>query len=248
MDHYQWSWVSSLLLPLPEIVDTVIKAHDDYSNYEWNKSITLNWIKAMLYRHDTHNVEFDENGNIIKGDTSFLSEICNPIVTYIEHAGEDMSLNELIYSLMPRNSLPSVFAFVCGLKIIKDVVISFTKIAEEVKEIFDNIYYDYIAPNVSGNFEIKRSYVVSCKQSIRDASKQLDSTIEEINSIRRNWKFQAASGSYYRSQLWLLQSGFESDKKKMDMLVAAAEIATNMYGSVDQIVASKFALFKKYEG
>ena len=141
IDHYQWSWVSGLLNPLPGVEDKIIKAHDDES--------VGNKVKAMFWRHATYNVEYDENGNVMKGDESDLSAILGPISRYIENS----SMEQLIIQAFLEEHyvpLPNIFELIIGLKLIAKVVHEFKTLGKEIDNLRKQIYYNYIAPNVSG--------------------------------------------------------------------------------------------------
>ena len=116
ISRYQWSWVASLLLPLPGVKDTIIKAHDDenvfvsFTDSHMNPggellSVIMSRIKAMFFRHDTHNVEFDENGSVMAGDESALAAVLGPVSIYIELFDDFIESFEDLYLYGPDDTM-----------------------------------------------------------------------------------------------------------------------------------------------
>lgn len=226
IDHYQWSWVSSLLIPLPGVNPTIIAAHNDERYGE---------PKATLYRHDVRNVDLDENGNIQKGEESDLSVLLGPFSRYLEHLGEGTLLDNVSIALLPKFT-----QFVTLYKLIRDVVVWFNDIKENVKEKIAAIYYDYIAPNVSGEYEIQLSTVISYKTELITAQKQLDAVTDEIRNISRTWSNWSSSGAYYRSQLNIIKNGLEADIRVLSSLAHTTGEIVDAYAGVDNQVAELF--------
>lgn len=231
MDHYQWSWVSSLLSPLPGVKDTIIKAHDDEG-----QSIPL---MAMIWRHATYNVEFDENGNIIVGHESDLSKYMGPLSRWID----DVSLSELYVLCFPFKvlNIPNIFELFRGIKLISQAMYAFKEIGQKLDNLKNNIYYNYIAPQVSGDYEINMISISNMADEIRSAESRLQTISDEIEDIRKNLKYWSAMGGYYRSQLFIIRNGFEGDLRKLKKISEVADTAVSRYSTVDTKVANSFA-------
>lgn len=227
MSHYQWSWVSSLLLPLPGVQDTIIAAHD-----EENKSILM----AMLFRHDTHNVEFDENGNVMPGSESGLAAVLGPISKYIEHL-DDMDWYEYI-RLLPY---PELLMFVRGAQFILNAAQKIYEVGTAINEKLKDLYYNYIATQVSGEIEIDLDKVSQYTQELNGKIKLLQNERDEIDSIRGNLRYWSAAGAYYRSRLMMIRNGLDIDIFHMQKMVKHLSKCVNSYASIDRKVASSFA-------
>lgn len=227
MSHYQWSWVSSLLLPLPGVQDTIIAAHD-----EENKSILM----AMLFRHDTHNVEFDENGNVMPGSESGLAAVLGPISKYIEHL-DDMDWYEYI-RLLPY---PELLMFVRGAQLILNAAKKIYEVGTAINEKLMDLYYNYIATQVSGEIEIDLDKVSQYTQELNGKIKLLQNERDEIDSIRGNLRYWSAAGAYYRSRLMMIRNGLDIDIFHMQKMVKHLSKCVNSYASIDRKVASSFA-------
>lgn len=64
IEHYQWSWVGTLLTPLPGTDYRVIDANEPDGNI----------VHKALWRHDTIYVKFDDNGSVIDGRGDAFTE------------------------------------------------------------------------------------------------------------------------------------------------------------------------------
>lgn len=245
IDRYQWSWVSSLLNPLPGVEDKIIKAHDDAS--------AGSELEAMLFRHATHNVEYDENGNVMEGDESDLSAILGPLSKEIDHKSiEELEkelekeLKELLKSILTDSYkdgqivLPLLHGLMIGLKLIAKVVHEFKTLGKQIKNYWQRIYYNYIAPNVSGNYEVQLMRVSNMSDAVSAAERRLQTISDEIDNIRRNLKYWSATGAYYRSALATYRIGLENDLKKLKKMAEIADKAVLRYGNTDTKVQSAF--------
>ncbi|MBQ0027960.1 MAG: DUF2974 domain-containing protein [Lachnospiraceae bacterium] len=237
MDRYQWSWVSALLLPLPGVTDRIIKAHN-----EKGKIFPVN----LFYRHDTHNVEFDGNGNVQDGDESSLSQLLGPIVEYIEKAGDDpvQDILSLLGFTLAAVAGCKVVAFaiaaVYGLKLIIAAVQLFVSVASSIGEFIQNIYYNYIAPQVSGIYEVSISSMRACKADMLQDIRSMEALNASIDSLAKSIRYDSATSSYYKSRLLLAQNSLENNINKIKKLVNKLDTYANKYSSVDSRVAGYF--------
>ncbi len=72
LSHYAWSWVGSLLMPIPGVEYSVKDAETPEDG-------------GVLWRHDTYSVtNFDENGNILPGKKDWLAIILDPFSKVID--------------------------------------------------------------------------------------------------------------------------------------------------------------------
>lgn len=70
VDHYHYSFVGALLLPLPGTNYRTIAAHNDKE---------AAGLSAFIRRHHTRNIEFDESGSVKPGKCDALSMIAGPL-------------------------------------------------------------------------------------------------------------------------------------------------------------------------
>lgn len=219
MSHYQWSWVSALLLPLPGVKDQVIKAHNE--GYEEG-------IKGMLWKHDTHNVEYDENGNCQKGDEDILERILGPASRYLEVGLDSIS------------SLPYMSAYYGWGIMMREAVKKFRELNAKIEGRLKDIHNRYIESKVSGDFEINIQGAIFCGQDMEFEIKRLSSISSEISQIRKNIKFWGKSGAYYRSKILIINNSINSRIKELERLKDNLESAAQKYQSVDNKVANNF--------
>ena len=221
MDHYQWSFISSLLIPLPGVNPMIIEAHDG---------------KGLIDRHSLNHVDLDDYGTVQPGDKHIYSKIVGPVVEYLEYLGEDPILDALSLRFL------SVIAYpVLVYKLVREVAEIAYQVTESVKEKIESIYYDYIAPNVSGEYEIRLSSVASYEVELRNAQKQLEAVADEIRTISRTWKNWSSSGAYYRSQLNIIKNGLEADARVLSSLAQVTENIVEDYYAADHNVSNLFS-------
>ncbi len=238
LDHYQWSWVSGLLNPLPGVSTTIIKAHDDPEAAKED----FGEVKKRLFRHHTRNVEFDSEGNVQKGDESDLSKILGPISRDLENS----SYLELIFRQIVSiewNDIPTIMylSLLLDIKIIKDIAFRIPDIVNKWNEFKKDIYYNYFAPQVSGEYEINMYSVKEIGTSLEEETAYLKNIEEKINDIRIHMQFYSLSGSYYKSKLKIIQNGLERDREKIVKMIAALENAMDRYCVTDRFVGELFS-------
>ncbi len=223
LDHYIWSWVGGLLNDLPGVENVIIDAHDDPNG---------EGIEAMLWRHATYNVEFDENGNIKPGDESILSKILGPLTRWLDSVDPEAL----------KEDYPMLALIVTGVKLVATVLNKFHDIKDKCVELGKKVYYNYIAPQVSGDYEINMMAVSNMASEIAAVESRLQAISEDIESLRRNLKYTSSTGAYYRSNLYILRTGLESDLRKLKKMGEVANKAVSRYSSVDNQVASSFSV------
>ena len=231
MTHYQWSFVGALLLPLPGVQDTVITAHDEKSK---------SGIAAMFYRHDTHNVDFDENGYVMPGDKSTLASILGPISKYIEHLndrGTEMDLLDFVSYMCA----PELLKLIYGVQYILNAVKKLYEIGEAIGERLKDLHHNYIAAQVSGDIEIDLGKVSKYIQDLNGKIQLLQNERDEIDFIRRDLRYWSVAGAYYRSRLMIIRNGINSDIRNMQSLVEHLSKCLNRYDAIDRKVAAYFA-------
>lgn len=235
IDHYQWSWVSSLLISLPGVKDHIIKAHDEEGK---------GYLMGMLYRHDTHNVEYNEDGNVMVGDESDISKILGPISRYLEHTGEGR-IEDLINAYLMKSPVPGLRKVIGTLYAIKLLRVVCPKIEETLKAVGNklaDLYYDYIASNASSHYQVKPSKVLVSGAELQNEIKKLKAISEEIGTIRKDLKYWSTAGAYYRSRLLLIKGGIDANLYMLCKLYSQLGPIMEKYDHADMVVEEKFAL------
>ncbi len=219
MSHYQWSWVSSLLLPLPGVKDRVVNAHNEEGQ---------EGLKGLLWKHDTHNVEYDDNGNCKDGDKDILMMTLGPASKYLECS---------IDLLFPLSKLYSYYGW--GI-LIKECVKKSKELCEKIQDKLKNIHDKYIASQVVGDFEINIQGAMSCANDIENEIKRLSGISSEIGQIRKNIQFWGTSGAYYRSKILMINNSINGRIKDLKKLKENLDTAVQKYQAVDDRVANNF--------
>lgn len=252
MSRYQWSWVASLLLPLPGVRDTIIKAHDDgnvsfsLTNAIVNPegellSVIMSKLKSMFFRHDTHNVEFDENGSVMTGDESALAAVLGPVSIYIELFDDFIESFDGLQLYGPADimqiPLDTVFY---GIGLIISAAEKMYEAGRELGAKITELYYHYIAAQVSGEIEIDLDRVSQYAQELVGKIKLLQDMRDEMDDIRKDLRYWSASGAYYRSRLMIVRNGIDIDISHMQKLQKYLLKCVSSYNAVDRKVEASF--------
>lgn len=227
IDHYTWSWVGSLLNSLPGVEDVIIEATDDPGE---------EGIWALLYRHATYNVIFNEDGTVREGEESVLATVTGPFSRWLD------SVNLLELAI----SSPNLARAVIGIKLIALALNQFENIKNQCIELGRQVYYNYIVPQVSGDYEIHLAAVSDMAQEIATVESRLQAISADMETLRRNLKYTSATGAYYRSRLYVLRTGLENDLRKLRKMGEVADSAVAKYNSVDEQAASYFSVGASY--
>jgi hypothetical protein len=210
------------------------------------------YITGQLVRHDTHNVIFDENGNVIEGDASDLSKVLGPLSRDFSEELEKYGIdtNIIVYELekvkvtwdtskllfVIEYPVISIVGLLVGLNVI--VFKEFMKVAENVKNIISNIYYNYWLDEAA--LKIVYENLSSSLDTINTLKGSIESARSEIESLKGKLQYDSLSGSYYKSSLAIQIAGLNSDLRKLEKLVSVAQGAITSYSNADNKVETLF--------
>ena len=220
LDHYRWSVVSNLLNPIPGSDITYVKSEG-----------------SIFGRHSLKNVQYDENGEFESDNQEALEAAVNAISKDIDSMGIEAVIKA---ANMERLAALYYNAAVIA-KTLSMVIRGFEKVTQTLKEWANNVYYNYIAPKVSGTYEVNNKSLSIMAGEIQALEKELSRLNDDVERIRKNLKFWSISGGYYRSKILSTHVGLESDLKKLKKMAEVAENAAKQYNSVDMQVKGKFA-------
>ena len=248
IDHYEWSWVGSLLNQPDGINNRIIKAHDDEESRDINLPLRLQalLIKAgippqvaekmveeiapSLVRHATKNVEFDENGNVIEGERGTLQKFTSPL-------SKDLENTDSIFRRGVDLSLLLVSILLCiGTEAYRDLEKLARDIASEVRKLYSN----FISMVVSGEYEVHTREMSSISNEMDEFQKQLDRIAEEVQGLRRDLPYDSYSAFYYKNCLGKISRGIVSEGKKVKKLGNVTDKAVLKYTKGDQKVQEIF--------
>ncbi len=224
LHHYEYSWVGELLFQPPGIDNRVVKAHDDTRQ----DSEFMN----QAWRHDTVNIEFDENGNVMPGERGELQKISNPISKVIEIIPWGMNMLFWIPAKMFGSTLIS---FLYSMR--EQVEQQLEQVVHTIVEKAHELYDAYLSMVVSGEYEIRTGEVSRMADSLETLQSRMNRIAESIRDIRRNLPYDSASAFYYKNVLGMNTVALESEGKKAAKLADAANRAVGRYNQGDQKVA-----------
>ena len=233
MDHYQWSVVSSMLNPLPGVQDTVIKAHDDPDH---------SGIAAMFVRHATTNVEL-KDGHIQPGEGDALSAILGPYSRFIEQ--NDLFTMGVLSALSYNMGIFGiVIRFGFHLKLFINALRFFHEAANRIKAFADSIYYNYIAPNVSGEYTVDINAMKANANALQGTVRDLMRKAGEIENIRRNLQYWSEIGGFYRSRIMVLNTSIIYEINSIQKLGSLVPEMMQRYDTGDQRAQDVFCSIK----
>lgn len=225
LHHYEYSWVGGLLYQPPGIDNRVVKAHDDTKqNSE---------IMNQAWRHDTVNIEFDENGNVMPGERGELQKICNPISKVIEAI--PWGMNMFLFGIPARMLGITLISFLYSMR--EQVEQQLEQVVHTLVEKANELYDAYLSMVVSGEYEIRTGEVSRMADSLETLQRRMNRIAESIRDVRRNLPYDSASAFYYKNVLGMNTVTLESEGKKAAKLADVANRAVGRYNGGDQRVA-----------
>lgn len=219
--HYEYSWVGSLLIQPPGALDKVIKAHDAK-----DKDIFM----AQLWRHDTVNIEFGEDGNVMDGEQGVLQETMGPISKAIEIVP--------ILLLSPYVIVVAVNAYF--LSVADQIRQRFDEMIETVKEKVNDLYNAYLSFAVLGDYELHVSEICRMTEDLGDVQLRVNQIADQVADIKRSLPYDSVSAFYYKNCLGLLAMSMKSEGRTAKKISDVVDRAVAKYHQGDQKTAALF--------
>ena len=198
IDHYQYSLVGTLLLPLPGTNYQTIAAHNDEDS---------GFLGGYLVRHHTRNIEFGDDGMIRQGDRDILSCLTDPF-----SKGLELSDFSLLYILCPQLALFQAVvqngnAILQGMKNeAEHIVTSVRETLKNLKQQITNWFRNIFGPTLTGEFEINIGYANSVADGMEDVGRKLQRVSDEVQRVTNSLRYNSAVGFLYRSKLKIISS------------------------------------------
>lgn len=240
VDHYQWSWVGSLLFPLKgtnyKTIDSVIP--DDHG------------AMNLFFRHGPNNVRFDENGMVRPGNNCwfeiFLGEVSRYVETELERQlaricppllaimllYEEGVIPDLIqggYQLignMGNFVIGCVDTVIDGLRTAVDFIYNTT--AQAV-----TFFEDMVGLGRSGEYEVSVETLRAVANDLNVIAARMNYIASDIQNIRSRIPFQSPGVSVLKAKIWRIGSRAESEAQKCMKLGNAAQECSSIYSSAD---------------
>lgn len=240
VDHYQWSWVGTLLFPLKgtnyKTIDSVIP--DDHGGMN------------RFFRHSPNNVRFDENGMVRPGNNSWFETFFGMLSKEIETALE-RQLAFLcppllaIMLLYEEGVIPDLIQgayrligdmgnFVMGC--IDTVIDRLRTVAETVYSITAqaiSFFEDMFGSGRSGEYEVATEVLRSVAEDLASIAATMNYIANDIQAIRSRIPFQSPGVSVLKAKIWRIGSRAESEAQKCRKLGDAAYECASIYSTAD---------------
>lgn len=205
--HYQWSWVGGLLTPIPETHYESVQADTP----------TDHGIMNMFWRHDTNNLRYDENGNLIPGDMDWLAITLAPIAFRV-----DM----LFYSMYP-----DIERWMSLYQMLKEQGI--VGLVERWTAVFNR--------GNATQFEVDTQVLQRSADNIYACGKRLDDIGERILGIQNQLAYSSFASGFIRNKLWFLLCKLDSDGNKLRKLGKNGSECGYCYSNAEQQIENSYA-------
>lgn len=223
--HYEYSWVGSLLNQPEGINNRIIKAHDDK-----NQSDPL---FTQLFRHDTPNIEFDENGNVMDGERGPLQKYMGPFSKYLENS-------PILFQITHSFEFLALLLNGLNFSIIEHVIEDFEEEVEKIKKKANDLFNSFLSLMVSGEYEFNRSALCQMTDDLETVNKRIRQIVGQIDKINSTLPYDSFSAYYYKACLRITANGILSEGKKADSIAKAVDKAISIYNRGDQNVSALF--------
>lgn len=218
MTHYNYSFVGSLLLPLPGVGRTTIDAENSF-----------------IDRHSLSSVKI-EGGKVLPGHEVTEATVGRLVTELAEIDG----LPSLIVAILGPVAVVPMSAIVL-LKTIVNVYRDFLTIKEAVVSFYEDVKYTIFKPRVSGDYEMDilrvNGLVSDMIYYLRNAQNEAEDSLSTILSMNFQW----TTCAYLRSKIRSDIISIENDILKLTMLNRIMNKAAIRYDSADKQVVSLFS-------
>lgn len=249
LDHYRWSFVSSLLNPIPGSNTVCIDSKGEPENEAERNEKMFGLDKWRLWRHSPMNVQF--NGGDVEvipyEDSDLYFQIFGPLSRVIENQPAVKYLPLAIPVIGPTifvverlNHYISIVRLTAST--IQKVVEEFMgRFSEEVKRFASTLRKKYMESKVTGAYRTDTAVLRSTADELDRLSGQMRQVQEEIRQIAANLPYDSVSGNYYRVKLYAIAGSVGSDAGKAGKCASAGRTAADQFENAERVVADRFA-------
>lgn len=225
IDHYQYSWVGTLLNPLAGTNYRTIEAHNDPEK---------DGLDSYLFRHSTSCIDFGKNGNAKDGTMDELSQITGPISRGIE--------NNPVLGYVANTPLFATLwtIFQTGLEKLagmadqaSKVISSIGNVLQNVRQGIQNWFRSMFGVKLTGEFEVNINYLNSLGDEMDETGRKFRRISSEVSNIAATLRYDSLTGSYYRSRLRSISSKIGNDQGKANSLANAVRSCGSYASSSD---------------
>lgn len=189
IDHYQHSFVGSLLNPLPGVGREVINARND-PRFSWCP------LLAHLIRHDASNIIM-ENGHVQPGHAEFVQSVLGPISGMIENYGwGTIPLLCVFGPSLLVNAVNEQFG-----DTFSQAIDSLGNVFDSIGSFLGNLYDKFFGLEASGEFEVNLSSLQVFPDELESIAGRSEDIADDIRTIVSSLKYHSISGAYYKNKL-----------------------------------------------
>lgn len=249
IDHYQWSFVSSLLNPIPGTHTVCIDSEGEPADENQRNRKMFGLDEWRLWRHSPMNV------HLYGGDVKEIPyeqadeyyKIFGPLSRVLENSSSAKYLPLLIpgigvaiYFIERANHYASVFRLT--LNTLRNAAEEFTGyFREEFKRFAVELKKRYRQSKVSGCYVVDTSSIRAGAGDLDGLARQMYEVEEEIRRIADTLPYDSISGNYYRLKLRSIASSVGSDARKAGKCAQAGRTAAGMFETAENRVVGKFS-------
>lgn len=225
IQHYEYSWVGSLLNQPDGIDNRVIQATDD----KYEKGV----LTPQLWRHATYNVIFDKDGNVIDGDRGVLQRLVGPMSIIFENSPIFL---QLIYADQFVSSVLMAYIISVGEQVGKKM----EELVKEIAEKANELYNSYLSLSVSGDYEIHPGEISHLTNDLNEVQKRMKRIAEEVDSIKRTLPYDSGSAVLFKARLGWTANALESQGEKAGKIAKTVDRGLVKYHNGDRLTAELF--------
>lgn len=249
VDHYRWSFVSSLLNPIPGSNAVCIDSKGEPENEAERNQKMFGLDQWRLWRHSPMNVNF-EGGDvrvIPYEEADLYFRIFGPMSRGLENMPNAQYLPLAIPVIGPALFIVERLNHYVSLvrltnSAIRHVVEDFLdRFSEEMKKFASTLRKRYMQSKVSGVFRTDTAVIRSSAGELDRLSGQMREVQEEIRRIAAALPYDSVSGNYYRMKLYTIAASVGSDAGKAGKCADAGRTAAVQFENAEHSVTGRFS-------
>ena len=247
LTHIEWSWVGGLLTQPGGTSNIVAEGQDDPDA----EGTMFGFLpKKSLWRHDTKNLHFDENGNVREGGRDPFSEVTRKISRAVDFKGPAAFLMLASFTqFLPV--VPQVLTAVAVIEFALQAGTAFWAVVDKVRRLaedfrdawksaVDTIREKYYSYAVSGTFRVRTDMLTAAASELDSAEREIRGIAEEIGRVARSIRYASIAAGYFHSKFCLVQQGAYMDALSIGRFEKAAAGYAGLYEKGDREAAGYF--------
>lgn len=212
IDHYQWSIIGTLLNPVPDGNYRTVEADTPDKG-----SSGLDVLSSYLWRHDTANVNFDDDGSLLNGEKDPLATAGGPFSKSVDTA---VFFGTGLISFV-------MGTVINGMDILSDAI-------DKLKEWWSSLTESRLA---DAEFAVNTYQVRSLLEQIQDIGTSISRIGEETAGVKNALAFHSVSASYLKVKLWEISNSIGNNAVKIQSCRTSGSECMRSYEAYETRVA-----------